>query len=86
MGPSIRTRIRLSENSRKHALDVLPHISIREPQRSIAANLVNSVAAGVALGVVRISVDLYDQSFLGAKEVDDAVPDHMLPPKLITQL
>jgi hypothetical protein len=65
----------------KHAVEVFANVRVREAQSSVPSELVHFVATLVSRSFVRVAVDLNDQPFLRAEEVDHAISDDVLTSK-----
>ena len=82
MGPTIRKRLEFFKKSRQHAVNVLANVGVCEPDGRVPAKLVHSIAGTITISVVSVPIHFHDQRLLRAEEVDDAIPDDVLPAEL----
>jgi hypothetical protein len=74
--------MQLSEQSLQNPFDVLADLLIGEANRGIPSQFVHLVATTVSNRIVRIAVNLDDQSLLRAVEIDDTITNYVLATEL----
>jgi hypothetical protein len=69
----------------KHAIEVFHHIAITETDHAAAMIAQESgIPSGVVFRIMRVAVDLHDQSFCRTEEIDDPAADHGLSAELVS--
>jgi len=68
----------------KHAFDVIANIRIGEAQHEEALRHESGIPNGIGLRIMRIAVDLDDESYRRTEEVDDVRRQNNLTPKFQT--
>ena len=83
VAPAIRKRAHTIDQRRKDAFDVLADLSIGEAQLREAKRRMAPVAGGIARWVMGVAVDLNDQAFRRAEEINNGIVDDVLTAELV---